>query len=200
MDKKNLLEKDKPLWKQSPSIRRDAKKATEAIRKKFKIFKYIFPLILLVTLPHETKAQANTLEQNTIFFMEEVCKMASEIKNLQVAIFSKLSTFLNQGKTLGTFFNNSANIIPSKFYSLSTSLFKGLMTTLTGTITPTKTNQIQKQFKDIQFRNTLLVKVSRKHVEKVKAMWNKICYLKHTSVTLAKIISVICDGQKPNQN
>ena len=132
--------------------------------------------------------------------MEEVCKMASKIKNLQVAIFSKLSIFLNQGKTLGKLFNNSTNIIFSKCYSLSASLFKGMMTTLTGTITPTKTNQIRKQFKDLQFRNTLLVKVSKKHVEKVKVMWNKMCYLKHTSVTLDKIISVICESQRPSQN
>ena len=200
MDKKNLLEKDKPIWKQSPSIRRDAKKAIEGIRKKFKIFKYIFPLILLVTLPQETKAQASTLEQNTIFFMEEVCKMASKIKNLQVAIFSKLSTFLNQGQELGTFINNSAHTLFAKIYSQSSSLFKRMIRTLTGTITPTKSNEIRKSFKNLQFRNTLLVKVSKKHVEKVKAMWHKICYLKHMSVTVAKIISVICENQKPNQN
>ena len=85
MDTQKLLEKDKPLWKQSPSIRRDAKKARAAIKMKFKILKYIFPLILLLTIPQRTQAQDNVghnqptaqnFEQNIIFSMEEVSKMA----------------------------------------------------------------------------------------------------------------------------
>ena len=120
MDTQKLLEKDKPLWKQSPSIRRDAKKATAAIKMKFKILKYIFPLILLLTVPQRTQAQNNVghnqptaqnFEQNIIFFMEEVSKMASKIKNIHVAIISKISHFLNQGQSLGTYFNNLANTV-----------------------------------------------------------------------------------------
>ena len=186
MDQENLIKKDKPIWKQSPSIRRDAKKATEGIRKKFKILKYIFPFVMLFTLPQETKAQDSTLEQKTIFVMEEVSKMASKIQNLHVALFSKISTFIN----------NLENTIFSKFYTFSTSLFK----TLTGTKFSTH-YQTKNQFKKLQIQMAILVKASKQHGEKVKATWRDICTQKgQTSVTIAKIISTVCEEADQEQN
>jgi hypothetical protein len=65
MDTKKLIKIEKPIWKQSPSIKRDIKKATASIKSKFKIFKYTFPFILLSLVCNEIQAQ---IPQNQNFY------------------------------------------------------------------------------------------------------------------------------------
>ncbi len=65
MDKEKLIKTEKPIWKQSPSIRRDIKKATASVKSKFKILKYTFPFILLSLVSDEIQAQ---IPQNQNFY------------------------------------------------------------------------------------------------------------------------------------
>jgi hypothetical protein len=115
MDTKKIIETDKPIWKQSPSLKRDFKKATASIKSKFKILKYIFPFILLSLVSDKIQAQnlqnqnfkqtplqRNTLPKQNIIF-DEVGKLASNLKYIHVAIPLNITTFYEQGLILKTY-------------------------------------------------------------------------------------------------
>jgi hypothetical protein len=56
MDTEKLLKTEKSIWTQSPTIKRDIKKATTSNKSKFKILKYILPFILLSLVSDEIQA------------------------------------------------------------------------------------------------------------------------------------------------
>jgi hypothetical protein len=134
MDTEKLLKTEKPIWKQSPSIR-DIKKATASIKSKFKILKYTFPFILLSLVSDEIQAQIpqnqnfyygqnkqaplqqnNLPKQNIIF--DEVGKQASNLKYIHVAIPLNITTFYEQGLILETYLKNLANTITSEIHRI----------------------------------------------------------------------------------
>jgi hypothetical protein len=131
MDKEKLLKTEKPIWKQSPSVRRDIKKVTAAIKSKFKILKYTFPFILLSLVSNQAQAQIpqnqnffsgqnkhillqqnNLPKQNNIF--DEVGKLASNLKYIHVAISLNITTFYEQGQILETYLKSLANTTTSE--------------------------------------------------------------------------------------
>ncbi len=122
MDTKKLIKTEGPIWKQSPSIRRDIKKATASIKSKLKILKYTFPFILLSLVSDEIQAQnlqhqnfnyghnkqaplqqtKHLPKQNIIF--DEVGKLASNLKYIHVAIPLNITTFY-EGRSVVEWFS-----------------------------------------------------------------------------------------------
>jgi hypothetical protein len=132
MDTKKLIETEKPIWNQSPSIKRDIKKATTSIKSKLKILKYTFPFILLSLVSDEIQAQnlqhqnfnyghnkqaplqqtKHLPKQNIIF--DEVGKLASNLKYIHVAIPLNITTFYEQGLILEKYLKDLANTSTSE--------------------------------------------------------------------------------------
>jgi hypothetical protein len=68
MEKEKLTSQDKPIWKQSPSTRRDLKKVTAWTKWKIKILKYSLPFLPITLVNTEIQAQ---ISKPDLFFYEQ---------------------------------------------------------------------------------------------------------------------------------